>query len=277
MQTADSLIADSIGLWWNNTPQLNGHRIGCLGGFETITPELLEECESQLRKVGCTLAIGPMMGNTWRKHRAVIASDGRPPFLLEPFTSNEVAPCFQGSGYQTLMTYSSSLIDLSNREEDPPRLLARLDRARVTIRPLRINELEPELRHIFHLSLKAFTDNFLYTPINEEEFLAMYLQIAPLLTPNCAFLAECEGELVGFVFGFPQDSTMIVKTLAVLPERRFAGLGTVLVNRIQTAARDAGCSKAIHALQREDNQSLRISQRFSAQIFRRYALFSKAL
>jgi len=70
---------------------------------------------------------------------------------------------------------------------------------------------------------------------------------------------------------------MIVKTLAVLPERRFAGLGTVLVNRLQTAAREAGCTEAIHALQREDNQSLRISQRFSAEIFRRYALFSKPL
>jgi len=277
MHTADKIIAGSIGLWWRGTPRLNEQKVGCLGGFDSITPDLLDECESQLREAGCTLAIGPMMGNTWRKHRAVIESSGREPFLFEPFTAPEVARCLHDSGYQTLMTYSSSLIDLGKQEDDPPRLLARLERARIAIRPLCIDNLECELRRIFRLSLKAFTENFLYTPISEEEFLAMYLNLAPLLTPQCAFLAECHGELVGFVFGFPQETTMIVKTLAVLPERRFAGLGTVLVNRMQTAAREAGCTEAIHALQREDNQSLRISQRFSAQIFRRYALFSKSL
>lgn len=277
MNTADELISENIGLWWTDVPLFKNDRVGCLGGFTSIAPELLHKAESRLREEGCTLVIGPMMGNTWRTHRAVIESNGREPFLFESVTDPELARTFEDSGYEILMTYSSSLIDLRPQQEKFTKIEARMEQAGVSIRPLDPGDLEHELRAIHDLSLRAFRENFLYSPINENEFVTMYLKFAPILTPECAFLAEDNGQLVGFVFGFPQGKTMIVKTLAVLPERRLAGLGTLLVSLMQESAKEKGCLEAIHALQREDNQSLRISQRFSATIFRRYALFSKSL
>jgi len=187
-----------------------------------------------------------------------------------------VADWFSEDGYRILARYSSSCMKLEN----PPnvdRLSQRMNKVDVTIRTLKTDSLQDELRAIYQLSVKTFTENFLYTPICEEEFLQMYLKIAPMLTAESSFLAEHEGQLVGFVFGFRENNTIIVKTLAVLAERRFAGLGTLLVHLIQEAARESGCTEAIHALQREDNQSLRISQRFQAIVFRRYALFAKKL
>ena len=277
MKTADHLICKDIGLWWSEVPAYKNHRVGCLGGFQQITPEQLEECEEKLRQAGCTLAIGPMMGNTWRTHRAVIESNGSEPFLLEPFTPPALAQRFREAGYEELMTYSSSIIDLEKTAGDFSGIVARMAREKVVIRPLEMSDLENELCAIHQLSVEAFRENFLYVSISQEEFLTMYLKYAPILSPSCAFLAECEGRLAGFVFGYPQEKTIVVKTLAVLPERRFAGLGTLLVSTMQEAARKEGCEHAIHALQREDNQSLRISQRFSATVFRRYALFSKLL
>ncbi|MGJ8695271.1 MAG: GNAT family N-acetyltransferase [Verrucomicrobiaceae bacterium] len=273
MTTPDHLINNSLGLWWKDVPTLPDHTIGCLGIPQSATD--LADAEDHLRAQGCTLAIGPMEGNTWRTHRAVIESDGRPPFLLEPITPPETASLFESAGYQTLARYSSSLLDLTVPPPDLTRLENRLHH--VSIRTLDLDNLESDLKKIFALSLQTFTQNFLYTPITESEFLQSYLAFAQHLTPESAFLAESEDDLVGFVFGFSQAPTFIVKTLAVLPERRFAGLGTLLVERIQNAARQHNHTEAIHALQREDNQSLRISSRFHAHVFRRYALFSRTL
>jgi GNAT superfamily N-acetyltransferase len=219
-----------------------------------------------------------MEGNTWRTHRAVIESDGSPPFLLEPTTPPDTSKLFLRSDYQILARYSSSLVELETAPPDLSRLEKRL--SNVTIRPLNLSHLEDELRAIYKLSTRAFVDNFLYTPISENEFLAQYFAFKSHLTPECAFLAEHNGQLVGFVFGYPDQKrpkNFIVKTLAVLAQRYFAGLGTLLVHHLQNQARQSGFTRAIHALQREDNQSLRISSRFNATIFRRYALFAKEL
>ena len=277
MNAPDEIFHDRFGLWWSEAPSLPSEKVGCIGMLEPDDLELLPAAEDRLREEGCTIAIGPIDGNTWSKHRAVIESDGRPPFMLEPFTQPEVAKGFQDMGYSILAQYSSSLIPLDREDSSFSKIATRMDKAGVCIRQLNLENLTNELRSIFQLSLKTFTENFLYTPITEDEFLAMYHPLASHLTPESALIAERGGEAVGFVFGYQQNDTMIVKTLAVLPERILAGLGTLLVHQIQQSAKKRGCTNAIHALQREDNQSLRISKRFSATIFRRYALFSKPL
>ena len=271
MTTADALITNELGVWWTDTPSLPREKVGCIGATEN--PEHLSQAEELLRQQGCTIAIAPMEGNTWRTHRAVIESNGRPPFLLEPISH----PSFEKFDYEILSQYSSSILNLEGDSPNLSRLKNRLSKQNVTIRPLDLNRYEEELQNIYTLCIQSFKNNFLYTPINATEFIAMHQEIAPLLSSECAFLAECEGQLVGFVFGYPDQKAFVVKTLAVLAEKRFSGLGTLLVETIQQSARERGFTQAIHALQYENNQSLRISKRFQATIFRRYALFSKKL
>lgn len=70
---------------------------------------------------------------------------------------------------------------------------------------------------------------------------------------------------------------MIVKTLAVDPEARCAGLGSLLVDELHRTAWEKGYTEAIHALQHETNTSLKITGRHHGGVFRRYALFSKRI
>ncbi len=276
MTQPDHRLHDHLNLWWTNPPAYQSHKTGSFG-VPTNQSEITA-AETHLRAQGCTLAIAPMEGNTWRTHRAVIESDGSPPFLLEPITPPETAKLLQSSGYQILAQYTSSLIDLTQPSPDLTRLKKRL--SKIKIRPFKLTHLEAELRAIYQLSIRSFVDNFLYTPITEAEFLAQYLPFKPHLTPDCAYLAEQDGQLVGYVFGYPDQGSekrFIVKTLAVLPQPQYAGLGTLLVEKIHATARQNNFTTAIHALQRADNQSLRISTRFHATIFRRYALFAKTL
>jgi GNAT superfamily N-acetyltransferase len=90
---------------------------------------------------------------------------------------------------------------------------------------------------------------------------------------------------VGFIFAVPDlkqaergrpIDTVIVKTLAVLPERANAGLGSLLLATCQCTASRLGYARAIHALMHEQNISRSLSRRY-AQPMRHYALFGRAL
>ncbi len=103
--------------------------------------------------------------------------------------------------------------------------------------------------------------------------------------PELVLLAEHAGQPVGYVFTVPdyaqaargeKVTTVIVKTLAVLPGRQHAGLGAWLLAEVHAAARGLGFTRAIHALMHETNKSRNLSAHY-AKTIRRYTLFSKRL
>lgn len=70
--------------------------------------------------------------------------------------------------------------------------------------------------------------------------------------------------------------TVIIKTVAVLPGRAYAGLGNVLVARVQAIAYALGYRRAIHALMHDSNNSRNLSDRYARSI-RRYTLYARKL
>src|ERR1043166_31608 len=86
-------VADATGrvvarcsLWWRRTPSLARHRVGLIGHYAASLPEaagvLLERACGELASVGCTLAVGPMDGSSWRRYRFVTRFGTEPPFFL---------------------------------------------------------------------------------------------------------------------------------------------------------------------------------------------------
>jgi GNAT superfamily N-acetyltransferase len=276
-------------LWWSDVPSFEGHKVGAIGGFEShseeATVQLLEAAEKRLRQAGCTIAIGPMNGNTWRKHRFVIESDGRGPFLLEPRNPAEHPDWWRAAGFSELSRYSSSIMPLDGSSVVSPALRARLDRSGLLIRPLHADRYDDELRAIHAISLRSFANNFLYTPLEEEGFLGGYRKVKDLVDPDLVRIAEKDGVPCGFVFAIAdleaaargERPALIVKTLAVDPDSRCAGLGSLLVDEVHQLGKAKGFTEAIHALQHETNTSLKITGRHQGTPFRRYALFSKPL
>lgn len=276
-------------LWWTEAPPLEGDRIGCIGGFaardDKATAILLEAAEQRLREASCTLAIGPMNGNTWRRHRYVIESSGRGPFLLEPRNPANFPGWWRASGYRELSRYSSSAMPLDGSSVVAPALKARLERSGLLMRPLHADRYDDELRAIHAISLRSFANNFLYTPLEEEGFLDAYRKVKDRVDPDLVRIAEKDGKPCGFVFAIAdleaaargEKPALIVKTLAVDPESRCAGLGSLLVDEVHRLGREKGFTEAIHALQHETNTSLKITGRHQGTPIRRYALFSKPL
>jgi len=274
-------------LWWRDTPLHEGRKIGTIGGFHATDSAasrvILDAATDHLRAHGIDTAVGPMDGNTWKRYRFVINSNARRPFLLEPENPPNFPDWWLEAGFTELSRYSSSVIPLDGTNAVSPALKRRILSSGITIDHLVPDNFEDELRSIHTLSLKSFANNFLYTPIDAHDFLSAYTKMREHIDPEFVKLARRDGELVGFVFGIADLAAMqrgeppalIVKTLAVDPSSRAAGLGSVLVDALHQTGELKGHTEAIHALQHESNTSLKITGRRQGTPFRQYALFIK--
>jgi GNAT superfamily N-acetyltransferase len=228
-----------------------------------------------------------MDGHTWRSYRLVTERGTEPPFFLEPDTPDSWRRHFEAAGFAPLATYHSS-IATAPFERDPriPAVAARLQAVGVSLRGVDLGRFEVDLVAIHELSLASFTRNFLYTPIGREEFIAQYVPVAPRVDPRLVFVAEHEGRVVGFLFAIADwleaartgqpPTTVIIKTVAADPTRRFGGLGAWMVAVAHERAEALGYRRAVHALMHDANNSSNISRRYGT-VMRRYALYAKPL
>jgi GNAT superfamily N-acetyltransferase len=227
-----------------------------------------------------------MDGSTWRRYRLVTERGSEPPFFLEPDNPHDWPEHFRACGFRPVAHYISALNDDLSREDPRVRGIAeRLAAQGVRIRPAEPCHFEDDLRRIYAVAAVSFRRNVLYTPIAQAEFLAQYRAILPAVRPELVLIAETEDRPVGFIFAVPDVKqaewgrpidTVIVKTVAVLPDRARAGLGSLLLAACQRTARELGYTRAIHALMHEQNVSHNLSRHY-AHPMRRYALFGKSL
>lgn len=289
---AEGRVAGRCSLWWTHALSQAGNQLGLIGHYAADGAEIGHQLLAHVCKIlasrGCTLAIGPMDGNTWRGYRFITESNDEPPFFLEPTNPPEWPQQFMEYGFKPLANYYSSMDDRLDDVDAPQvhRAARRMANLGVTLRALEPEHFVDELKAIYRIVVASFRNGYLYQPISEAEFVAQYMQVRTIVRPELVTIAMHEDRPVGFIFTLPDVlparhgipiETAITKTLAVIPDRRFAGLGTHLgvVNR--RTVRKLGYRRMIHALMHESNKSRNISARFSSNIFRRYTLFARPL
>jgi L-amino acid N-acyltransferase YncA len=286
----DGALVARCSLWWNEVPALGDDRLGAIGHYGAADHDaalaMLDAACGVLAKHGCTRAVGPMDGNTWQRYRLVVEWGTEPPFFLEPTNPPEWPTHFTDAGFAPLAEYLSALNDdLARRDPRAAAVADRLAEIGVTVRVLDPLQFDAELTRIYRVAVRSFQKAFLYTPLSEAAFVAQYRAVQPLVRPELVLLAERDGEPVGFAFSVPDaleeargapQRTVVFKTLAILPDRAYSGLGSLLADRTHEAARALGYARVIHALIHESNHSRAMSQR-TGHTIRRYALYARAL
>lgn len=277
-------------LWWNHVPPHPDHKLGVIGHYAArdieSARELLHHVCGELAAHGCTMAVGPMDGNTWRRYRFITERGTEPTFFLEPDNPDEYPKHFVESGFAPLANYTSAINnDLSREDPRIPEIEKRLTSMGIRVRNIEPLRFEEELRGIYAVSAISFRQNFLYTPIPENEFAEQYRKVLPYVRPELVFLVEKDSRLIAYGFALPDLAqakrgvsmdTVIFKTIAVLPEFAGAGIGHAVFARVHRAARELGFKRVIHALMFNDNRSRRLSNHY-AQTMRRYTLFARLI
>jgi GNAT superfamily N-acetyltransferase len=112
-----------------------------------------------------------------------------------------------------------------------------------------LDELHP-------LCAGAFADNPFFEPLPRTLFRALYADALARTSGHLTFFArDGSGRLAGFVFAFPDRGAVVVKTVAVAPESRGAGLSSALLHAVFRAAVEAGVDRFVSALVRKGNTS----------------------
>ncbi|MBZ0185554.1 MAG: hypothetical protein K8F91_04815 [Candidatus Obscuribacterales bacterium] len=271
------------GIWYKDTPHLNRVPVGCIGNYRArdaaVGVELLHQAVSQLQEKGIEQIVGPMNGNTWHSYRLTTEGFSTPPFALETITRKEYVEHFIAAGFEPLAHYASSIIKIDPCFDTGDNELFDSD---ITIR--RFNKKKPyaDLKAMYDVSLDAFANNFLYTPIEKDQFVSMYAPIIQAVTPELVLIAEHEKKAVGFIFAIPnitlaqnRDDAVVIKTLARISDPMYKGLGLRLVDQCHKNAYALGYKKMINALYKDDNTSSSFSTGCAAEVLRRYALYAK--
>jgi GNAT superfamily N-acetyltransferase len=270
-------------------PSWQNERIGLIGHYAACDGEagrkILDCACERLRAAGCTLAVGPMDGSTWRRYRLVTWRGTDPLFFLEPDNPDDWAAHFEAAGFAARAHYFSAKCDDLSAYPCDDALAERSSRAGYRARHIDMRCLDSEIALLWRLATDAFADNFLYSPITQAEFKRIYDPVLPAIDPNLVNIVERCGRPVAFVLAVPDllEATrgvaidaVIVKAMGVLRSERVRGLGHWMLDATVSRARDLGYRRGIHALMHETNPSRRLGRGHTRDI-RRYTLFARHL
>jgi len=270
-------------LWLDAPRSPDGAAVAFVGHFASNdaghSKQLFDALAHEAARAGRRRILAPIDGSTWRSYRVVVESSGRDPFFLEPQTPSYWEAHLTAAGFSRAEMYASLELENLAPFAGPDAYAAELTAAGITVRDFDMQNFDKDLLKLHTLSLQAFVANPYYAPLPLEEFAAMYRPAVFLYEPGLALIAERNEEALGFIFAYrdgAQKNCTVLKTIAVSPTIREAGLARHLTGRVLARAHQLGCSSAVFGLMHERNKSFSWAARHG-KIFRRYALMARDL
>ncbi|BBM35129.1 GNAT family N-acetyltransferase [Pseudoleptotrichia goodfellowii] len=280
---------------WHNRPDYNGKKTSYIGNvtvneaFREKGSEILEEIFKQLKNEKVQVIIGPLNGTTWNTYRYVTEKGERPKFLMEPWNEDYYPDLFEKTGFVSLAGYISSISENMKKSENIKRKMEKIKKFDfyndIKVESIENKDLNEVLNDVYDLTIEAFKNNFLYTELDREIFLKMYMSYKDKLVKQFFKLVYLKEELVGYVFGIPDYAelyykkkvdTVILKTIAVAPKYNGKGIGYILIDEFIKEVQNNGYSNIIYALMHESNVSKNTGLLLGEKL-REYTLFIKEL
>lgn len=287
---ADQQVQARCSIWWRDTAKLNGSTTGAIGHYAATDAEygeaVLQHACRELKNRRCDIAVGPLDGNTWRNYRFITERGDAKIFFLEPDNPDEWPLHFNYAGFSTLAHYVSEINpDMANRQPELGSLRQKFARLGVQINPVDVDNPVDDMAGIYRVVCESFRDAFMYTSLDIDSYCSVYEPMLMQVDPGLMLVAKQDGVVVGFILAPPdflqlkcqhQMDAIVIKTVAVLPQKKFSGLGRVLIVDCLKNAIDMGFTTAISALMHVQNRSQKISSDCAGPM-RAYALFAKEL
>lgn len=289
-------IAGSLHLW-HNRPNYNEKVTSYIGNVNILEKyrknetEIFNEIFENLKNDDIEIIIGPLNGTTWNTYRYVTDRGNHPPFLMEPFNEEYYVELFEKIDFKPLTYYISTIMENMNPVQRG-HLSKKIEKLKkfnyykdITVKSAENEDLITVLNKVYDLTIEAFKNNFLYSELDREIFLKMYMSYEDKIVKKFFKMLYLKDELIGYVFGIPDYAelqykekveTMILKTIAISPKYNGKGLGYILIDELVKEAERSGYKNVIYALMHEKNISKNIGLLLGNEL-RKYALFIKEL
>jgi GNAT superfamily N-acetyltransferase len=288
-----------------------GEKTGFFGFFECIEDQraasaLLSAAEDTLRARGMKTIRGPFNFSTNEECGFLVQGFDRPPSLMMSYTKPYYPDLMTGLGYskaKDLLAYEYEyqgsipdyLVALSRRIRE---------RKQIVIRSINMDHFVEDVETIFRIYNAAWSRNWGFVPVTEEEFRATAKDLRPIVDPSIVLIAEKEGQPVAFSVSLPDYNVVLKKMrgrlvpfgflhllfgrksiprvrtllLGVVAEHRLSGIEVLLIHDTFEKGLPRGYRAGEMSWILEDNVLMRRAiERMGAAIGKVYRIYEKAL
>lgn len=249
-----------------NNPRYNNHfgsNVGFFGFFDCIddpdvSQALLDQAASDASALGFDRLIGPT--NLTTNDTAGVLVDGfdDAPRIMMTYNRPYLVSLLEQAGYgkeMDLYAYdipTASVSDRTLRLSDA--IEKRLNRSGITVRNIRLKDLDAEAEQMLEVYNEAWIDNWGFVPFTEDEFTFLKNDLKLIAVEDWGYIAEHEGQTVGFSLTLPDINEVLqrISRGRLLPTGIFKLLlGKKKTKRVRIAAmgvRQAYRKKGIEAV-----------------------------
>ena len=299
---------------WN---QFHNTETGFFGMFDVpndpdISGALLDAAAAFARSRGMKTLTGPVNLSTNHDCGVLVEGFEFPPAMMMPYNYRYYGGLLEGWGLKKMRDlYAYDISAAMTPPEKMVRIAERLKESeQVRVRPLNVQQLPEEIRRLKSIYNAMLDRNWLFLPMNEEEFDSITARLRPLVRvrPELCLIAEVKGEPAAFCITLPDTNVAIreaggqltrwgfpvglakmawaarrIERLRVLlfgikPGYRRRGLDALLGLETLRAARRLGYEGAELGWTTEDNELMnRAIESIGARRYKTYRIYEKAL
>ncbi len=200
--------------------QFQGEKVGFFGFFEStrdseVGERLFNQVKSWLKSQGMEKMIGPMNPSTNDECGLLIEGFDSAPCLMMPYNPPYYPDLLEESGLKKAMDLYAYLLEKDSfRLDRLDRITERIKRSEpnLSLRTVRMRDLNEELKIIKEIYNQAWSRNWGFVPMTEEEIDEMAKNLKPLAVPDLVLFAYWKDEPVGFSVALP-DYNVVLKHL----------------------------------------------------------------
>jgi hypothetical protein len=272
---------------------------------------LIGAAEGWARERGRSRVIGPMDFTTNDECGLLIEGYDERPMILEPWHPPYYRERIEALGYAKLMDLLMWFLEMGELRrglEFHPAIHEAADRVEtehgVTVRNMDRRHLESEIAKFMEVYNAAWSENWGFVPITEEEVAFQAKNLKPILDERWAFIAERDGEVLGAALTLPDINQVLARmngrllpfgwlrfllgkrkvdqvrvfALGVKPEHQHLGIAAnFYVKHIQATSPD-GIMSGEQGWILETNEPMnRAMEGMGGKVIKKYRLYEKAL
>jgi N-acetylglutamate synthase-like GNAT family acetyltransferase len=247
------------------------------GFFECIENEevffrLWNKLIDKAKKLDIKKLFGPINGCIWFQYRFISYTTDEIYFPSEPLTNKYYNEFFKKLENINEIEYHSAF----RQKFDTIVKITETSFNLALNQSFKIEKIDKptleDLKQIYSISQIVFSQNWGFYDISFEDFLNLYSSDKIEKYISSIYLLLKNEKLIGFCTNISFGKTLIMKTIAVLPEFQSLGLGNALVYKVHFDAINQGVEKIIYALVRKTNK-VKYFPTDDIQVFREYTAF----
>ncbi|KPJ58668.1 MAG: hypothetical protein AMJ42_02875 [Deltaproteobacteria bacterium DG_8] len=192
-------------------------KAGAFGFFESIddyevAQALFDQVFEWLKTKKVEMIMGPLNPSTNEECGLLVEGFERSPFIMMPYNHSYYPHLMEKYGFEKerdLLAYEVIL----NRDYGSKwlALSEKFKKKAVKIRSINLKKLKREIEIIRDIYNSAWSENWGFVPMTDEEIHWMGRRLKPLAEPELILIAEIEGFPAGFVMALPNYNNLLKK------------------------------------------------------------------